>query len=91
MRESMNKSKPDLAILIGHALAKKGKAKHDPMEEENSSDGEYKDEADAHEHLKEISSDLIKAIEDKDVEAVADLLREAFECLEMEPHQEERE
>lgn len=101
MRDNMIKKdgngKPDLAILIGHALAKKGKAKHDPMEgqdmeegEENS-DSEYKDEADAHEHLKEISADLIMAIKEQDENAVADLLKEAFECLEMEPHKENEE
>lgn len=85
----MEKSKPGLAILIGHALAQKGKAKHDPMPEGDGEDGgaEY-DESGLKEHLKEIAKDLLDAIESKDVDAVADLLQEAFECQEMAPHEE---
>lgn len=74
--------KPGLAILIGHALAKKGKAKHDPMPEKEM------DEGDGDEHLQAIADDLVEAIHAKDSVAVKDLLREAFECLEMAPHAE---
>lgn len=80
----MDKGKPGLAILIGHALAKKGKAQHDPMPEADDEDVE----PDYSEHLKEIASDLIDAIHAKDVDATAELLEEAFECLEAEPHKE---
>lgn len=84
-----DKGKPGLAILIGHALAQKGKAKHDPAPEmDEDGGGEYKSDEEAHAHLKEIASDLLDAIESKDVDAVADLLQEAFECLEMTKHAE---
>ena len=81
--------KPGLAILIGHALAKKGKSKFDPapdMEKENPS--EDVGESDIEVHLKEIADDFLKAIEEKDADAIKDLLREAFEALEAEPHEE---
>lgn len=83
------KSSPGLAILIGHALAKKGKAKHDPMPEADEEESEgYKSDEEAHQHLTEIATDLIDAVHSKDSEAVADLLQEAFECLEMTKHEE---
>ena len=66
--------KPALAILIGQALAKKGKA--------------AKDSPDVHAHLVEVATDLLKAIEAKDVEQVASLLEEAFEVCDAAPHQE---
>lgn len=87
----MEKGKPALALLIGHALAKKGKAQHDPapeMDDAEASDGEYKSDEEAHAHLKEIAADLRQAIKDDDDDAIADLLQEAFECLEMTKHAE---
>jgi hypothetical protein len=76
--------KPGLALTIVNALAKKGKAKHDPMagladadEAPDSSKGD-----DGAEHLKEVASDMLKAIKDDDADALADLLREAYECCE---------
>lgn len=70
-KEDMKKMGP--AIMI--ALAKK----------KGNSDGEGEsekgDEMDKQEYLEEISSDLIAAVHDKDSAAVADLLKEAFECL----------
>lgn len=85
----MDKGKPGLAILIGHALAKKGKAKHDPAPEmDEDSPEEYKSEEEAHQHLTEIATDLIDALKNEDADAVADLLQEAFECLEMTAHKE---
>ncbi len=80
-----SKDKPGLAILIGHALAKKGKAKHDPMPEEDEG---YESSDDADAHLQEIADDMMDAIHAKDSMALKDLLREAFECLEMESHDE---
>ncbi len=85
----MEKGKPGLAILIGHALAKKGKAKHDPAPEyDEDSPEEYKSEEEAHAHLKEIMSDFLQAVKDEDVDAMADLFHEAFECSEMTLHKE---
>ena len=71
--------KPGLAILIGHALAQKGKAEHDPMPEEESSD-DGSDGGDTKEHLEEIAKDFIDAVESKDVAKVAELFQELFEC-----------
>lgn len=78
--------KPDLAILIGHALAKKGKAKHDPMPEadDESEDGHM----DYMAHLEEIASDMLQAVEDKDAKGLAELLHEAFTVCDMQPHEE---
>jgi hypothetical protein len=79
----MEKGKPGLAILIGHALAKKGKAENDPM----AQDGEEKSgEYDA--HLQSICDDLMDAIHAKDSGALKDLLQEAFECMDAAPHME---
>jgi hypothetical protein len=81
--------KPGLAILIGHALAKKGKAQHDPMPEGDGEDGGAGyDESELKDHLKEIASELIDAVKSEDANAVADLLQEAFECLDASPHEE---
>lgn len=68
--------KPGLAILIGHALAKKGKASHDPMpdESENMDSPEMDEETDS--HLQEISDELVDAFESKDSKAVKELLLE---------------
>lgn len=57
------------AILI--ALAKKHKPEMEDDEEMSAQD----------DHLMEIAKDLVEAIHDKDAGAVADLLKEAFECL----------
>jgi len=73
----MDSKKPDMAILIGRALAKKGKS--EPMPEgDDSEEGSSGD--DQKEHLKEIAKDLLDAIESKDVDAMADLIGEAIEC-----------
>lgn len=80
----MDKGKPGLAILIGEAMKKK-KGGGD-MESEG--EHEYKDEDEAHQQLVEISKDLLDAIKSEDPEAVASLLHEAFECMEMSPHEE---
>ncbi len=68
----MEKKKPDLAILIGHALAsKKGKALSDPEAEET--DG-------CEEHVSEIASDMLAAIASKDSAELTELLLELIEC-----------
>ncbi len=76
--------KPSLAIIVGQALAKKGLADKSESKEddEEGSDEEHM------EYLKEIAGDIIKAVEDKDSDALADLLKEAFTCLESQPHEE---
>lgn len=75
----MDKGRPGLALLIGHALAKKGKAKHDPMPEAPD-DGADGDEQDSHmEHLKEVAADILKAVDEKDADGLAELLQEAFD------------
>lgn len=73
----MEKS-PALALMITNALAKKGKVK---SSQTHNIDDKEKSEDSYREHLLQISEDLISAIHDKDPEAVADLLQEAFECL----------
>jgi len=70
--------KPDLAILIGHALAKKGKSAHDPMEEEMVDDSEESDKSD---HMLQVAEEMLVAIESKDAQALADLLMEVHECM----------
>lgn len=70
--------KPGLAILIGQALASKNKMK----------DGEKSDSDEHMERLKEIAADLLDAIKSDDVDAVAELLCEAFECCDAMPHME---
>ncbi|MGD0331139.1 MAG: hypothetical protein ABSB40_11990 [Nitrososphaeria archaeon] len=77
----MDEKKPGLAILIGHALAEKGKAKHDPLSEAPKDDGEAKDDGGLDEHVHMIAEDMIAAIHEKDVDKLADLLKEAFECM----------
>ncbi len=74
------KRSPDLAILIGHALAKKGKAKHDPLDEQASEEPEDGSH-DKDEHMTEIAEELLQAFEDKNSGAIKDLLMEAFECM----------
>lgn len=66
--------KPDLAIIVGNALGKKGMKNDSPKDDE----GESED----HDYLEEIASDMLKAFEDKDPKALAELLKEAFTCLE---------
>ncbi len=86
------KAKPDLAILIGHALAKKGKAQHDPMagapDEESTETSEEALPPEIDQHLQEIADEMLQAIEQKDSQALKELLAEAFECLESAPHKE---
>ncbi len=73
------KGKPDLAILIGHALAKKGKSKHDPMDDEGA---EAQDDVASgkEEHVQQIADEILDAIEAKDSSALKDLLLELLEC-----------
>lgn len=78
----LSPKKPSLAIIVGDALAKKG------MAAKSEPDGEEEGSEDHMEYLKEIAGDIIKAVQDKDPEALADLLKEAFMCLESEPHEE---
>lgn len=77
--------KPGLMIAVLDGLKKKGKmdSPSDEMKE-----GEYPDEASEREHLEQISKELIDAVHSKDVSAVADLLEEAFMCLDAQPHEE---
>ena len=77
------KRKPDLAILIGHALAKKGKAKGDVMSDEEDNSDSSQDE-----HMQQIADEMMDAIESKDSKALKDLLMEAIECMEGVPHSE---
>lgn len=80
MEKSM-KGKPDLAILIGHALAKKGKAKHDPLGADDE-EAEAKDDmaSGKDEHVQQIADEMLDAIEAKDSGALKDLLLELLEC-----------
>lgn len=80
--------KPELAIMIGQALAKKGKSSDKSMMEDKS-DEDSSSKDDHKEYLKEIAGDIISAIEDKDADALADLLEEVFTCLEASPHYED--
>lgn len=75
--------KPGLMIAVMDGLKKKGKMKDSPDEEES-----YSDEDSYREHLEQISKELIGAVHDEDHVAVADLLEEAFECMEQRPHEE---
>jgi restriction endonuclease Mrr len=70
--------KPGLAILIGHALAEKGKAKHDPMAESPDADT---DDDGLDEHIHTIAEEMLAAIESKDAGQLASLLQEVFEAL----------
>lgn len=83
----MDKGKPGLALLIGHALAQKGKAKHDPMPEHMDKMDES-DHVDHMDHLEEVMKDLLQAFEDKDPKAMAELFHEAFQVCDAEPHVE---
>lgn len=83
----MEKKHPALAILVGNALSKAG-MKKSPRDKEDDEESEKYSEDDTKEHLKEIASDMLKAIEEKDSDVLAELLEEAFECLEMSPHKE---
>jgi len=77
--------KPALMLAVLDGLKKKGKMKDRPsMDEDESEDigSDYR------EHLEQISKELIDAVHGEDHMAVADLLEEAFECLEMSPHKE---
>jgi hypothetical protein len=62
--------KPGLAILVGQALAKKGKAS---APEGDEPEGDEQDQ-----HLQEISDELVDAFESKDSKAVKELLQEFF-------------
>lgn len=78
-------AKPELAILIGKALAKKGKMRSDEAESKKEHESESED---LDMHLQDIADDMMKAIHSKDSEALKDLLKEAFECMELAPHEE---
>jgi len=71
--------KPGLAILIGNALAKKGKSAHPPMDDEEM---EHKDDMESgkDEHVQQIADEMLDAIESKDSSALKDLLLELLEC-----------
>ena len=67
-------AKPALAILVGNALSKAGmKKKQDDAEPEMEQEDD---------ELVMIAKDLIAAIEAKDAESVAELLKEAIHCCE---------
>lgn len=88
LERSASKHSPALAILVGQALHKggmKGAKGSDESEEKPS----YDSPEEADQHLQEICDDMMQAIHAKDSEALKDLLKEAFECLEAEPHDEE--
>lgn len=70
--------KPALAILIGNALAKKGKAK---VHDELGGDAEPAESDGVHEQLVQVADDLLKAFEEKDSDQIASLLEETFECI----------
>jgi hypothetical protein len=78
----MDKGKPALMLAVMDGLKKKGKLDSDagsePVEVDDSSRA----------HLEDIAKELISAVHDKDHIAVADLLEEAFECLDSQPHEE---
>ena len=75
--------KKPLALMITSALAKKGKAKHDPMPDEEDDDS-----MDYMKHLEEVASDILQAVDDHDAKALAELLHEAFTVCDAEPHDE---
>lgn len=64
------------AILL--AVAKKSPK---GMEKKPEEMDEMDDEMPHDDHLMMISKDLIDAVHEKDVQAVSDLLKEAFDCL----------
>ncbi len=72
----MESKKPALAILIGQALAKKGKAK--PMDEEESTD--ESEDGGVEERMQQIAEEILDAIKSHDATALASLLCEAIEC-----------
>jgi len=84
--------KPGLMIAVLEGLKKKGKmdpskgrpSKMDDLEKE---DDVYDSES-YREHLEEVSKELISAVMAEDHMAVADLLEEAFDCMEQAPHKE---
>lgn len=84
----MEKKNPALAILVGSALSKAGMKKAGPKEEKEDMEESYDSPEQADDHLQEIADDMMDAIHSKDSVALKDLLREAFECMEMEPHEE---
>jgi hypothetical protein len=67
--------KPHLAILIGQALAKKGRASMPKDESDDMPDDQ--DQSDTHVH--QIASELLEAIEEKNVDRLKDLLLEVIE------------
>lgn len=79
--------KPGLMIAVMDGLKKKGMMKDSSDSEEEKDEG-YEDTESYRDHLEQISKELISAVHDEDHVAVADLLEEAFECMEMAPHEE---
>ncbi len=81
--------KPNLAIIVGNAMAKKGmisKGAEDKGYDDKESDDEGHDQ-----YLEEIMTDFLKAVDDKDTKAMSDLFKEAFMCCESQPHEESDE
>lgn len=73
----MDKMK-DLILL---SLAKKGKSKDMPEKAMDKGESKETETSDYDEHLEMIAKELIDAVHSKDVSAVADLLKEAFDCI----------
>lgn len=76
--------KPGLMLAVLDGLKKKGKMDRPSMDEDESEDGG----SDYRAHLEQVSKELIEAVHSEDHMAVADLLEEAFECLESNEHSE---
>jgi hypothetical protein len=74
---ALEKDKPGLMIAVMNGLKKKGKVdgSSEPSDAGDAGDGDHEDEV-----LKEIAADLLQAIQDKDVSAMADLLKEVCQC-----------
>lgn len=81
------KKNPALAILVGNMLSKSGMKKNSEAPAEESEES-YDSPEEAGDQLQMIAEDMIAAVKAGDASALRDLLREAFECMEMEPHGE---
>jgi hypothetical protein len=84
----MESKKSALMLAVMDGLKKKGKTGRLKSSAEEDGDVQSDTESGPDAHLASISGDLIEAIEQKDSKAVAELLREAFEYLDSEPHEE---
>lgn len=88
----MKQEKPGLMLAVMEGLKKRSKTsssdedlKKSSLKKEEDVEGDEELE-DYRLHLEEISKDFIRAIQDEDSSAVADLFEEAFECLESSEH-----